>query len=192
MLAKFLESARKETGLMICFPKWSQLVFMYDLEHYPVKSLSDTYLLLTNPPYSYLAFFEKTRGYPRPLHGKERIWQTFQQGSLLLYFDQLFFRMLKEPEDTDDRLLEFLDILGKHPVPQWDYLVQGFGACCIEFFLRTPELYCRVNRDSTDHVLLGKLGKKLQYERLPDEISRYDSRPTIIQKLSTRVQTPTE
>lgn len=192
MLEKFLAEASKDHARSLTFPKWSKMIFEYDLEHYPLKDPTDAYLLLNNPPYSYLEFFEKTRGFPRPLNGKDDIWRVFQQGSLILYFDQLFFRMLSEPLDIDEKLLRYLDILGKAPVPQWDYLVQGFGAACIDFFIRDPEIYCTLNKDNTDHALLARLGKRLVLDKQPDEISRQESRNAILQRLSTRLSSPTE
>jgi len=148
---------------------FSPTVFYKDLFQYPVKSkrkLGELILAANQKAIGYLDFFHLSRGFPRPIHNQE-VWDVFNRGSVMLYFEPVFLRLVEvEKLSNDDRtLLMYLDALSRTSIDQWDQIVEGIGACCYEFFINEPETYVRLIRrtnaeaaeELTDHELLEQL-----------------------------------
>lgn len=131
---------------------------------------------------SYLEFFEQSRGHPRPntTDRQKKLWKVFERGSVMLYFEPIFLRLLKLEElDPDDQLiLKYIKMMSKAPVVQWNEIVKEVGACCYQFFGKEPELYAARAKSQgpaamTDQELLAAVGGRRLDDSRSALIRRY-------------------
>lgn len=174
---------------------WSPKLFYKDLKEYPVATkriLASVMCEAMQKNMSYLEFFEKTREFKRPEHETQtKIWQIFNQGSIMLYFEELFLQLLQEPQmEGHTIILAYLEVLSKSPVVQWNAIVEGIGACCYQFFAKEAPLYAHLIKrtsadqpeDMTDQELLEVLNSNLSPTAYHNKISMHDSRSAMIRK----------
>ena len=189
------------TELAVC-GSWSPTIFYSDLKDYPATSkrtLADlvhqaNQLEQKGDSMPYLEFFEKSRGHPRQnVSDKQKeIWTTFEQGSVMLYFEPIFLRLLQTPtvSEQDQVVLLYIKALGSVPVVKWNGIVEQLGACCYQFFGKEPESYAglvdRKKGDDpqtmTDQELLEAIGSKLSPTKYSGRVSVHDSRSSLIRK----------
>lgn len=198
-----IQSLNDYLGIEISIPgAWSPTIFYSDLKTYPATSkkvLADLVrkaneMEAKGSNFSYLSFFEESRGKPRPEMNekKKEIWKVFEQGSIMLYFEPVFLRFLTAPDlsKEDEIILQYLKVLSQIPVVRWNEVVKGIGACCHQFFEKEPELYARLvftqkssdPESMTDDELLAAIGSKLSPIRYRGQICLDDSRSTLIKR----------
>ena len=154
----FLLEANKHISNFI-FPNYSAKLFISDLQEYPVSKEACFQVLKQYPNISYLDFFKLTRKIPRPgsevlenantelireIEFKIEIWNIFSKGSLMLYFEPLFLKLISpryKLHPKADVLLYYLRQLSSKLITEWDKIVCNLGCCCYEFFCLEPELY---------------------------------------------------
>lgn len=166
-----INSINDSFGHEIALPgTWSPTMFYSDLKEHPVKSkkiLGELiYKANTDQPLSYLEFFERSRGSPRP-QSDSTVWDAFGSGSVMLYFEPLFLKLVskKELSRDDQVILMYIKELAKHPVPHWNAVVENLGCCSYQFFGKEPELYVSLlyrpdttsPKNMTDQDLLKEL-----------------------------------
>lgn len=204
-----IQSLNDFLGTELCLPgQWSPRIFFEDLKTDPVrdkKELAELVLLACQNNMSYLEFYKKSRGHEKKCSSlQKRLWAIFSQGSIMLYFEPLFLRLLDEFRNKEDEkeinqetiiLLLYMDALSKTPISQWNSIVAKIGACCFQFFAKEPENYVRLlfchQSDKpecmTDQELLEGLGEtSLTLTAYRGKISINDSRTILIQKYRDR------
>lgn len=175
----------------LAFPNWSAKIFISDLQVYPPSNINTFYVLYGDAARinkTYLEFFHDSRGYIRPQSNDEfqvEIWKIFSQGSVMLYFEDIFIRLLSQiPTNDDITILQYIKILSINPISQWDNILSRLGACCYEFFAKEPYLYLALLQPKTtqltDQQMLTKLGLTLLNKQYPGKCSRQDSRSELI------------
>lgn len=179
---------------------WSPTLFLNDLKTFPVKSkkqLANEVLESCKNNVVYLDFFEKTRGQARPCNEiQKNLWNIFNKGCVMLYFEQVFLRLheLTEINKDDNTLLLYLNALSQSPISQWNEIVKGIGACCYQWFVKEPELYVRlpyrenVNtpENMTDKELFEAIESNLSPTSYQGKISIEDSRSKLINKYKSK------
>jgi hypothetical protein len=84
----------------IAFPgNWSPQLWVSDLFVYPCLSKQHIQTALISSliepnKWSYLRFFNETRGFNRPNIVNENIWNLFERGSLMLAFESIFLKLI--------------------------------------------------------------------------------------------------
>lgn len=215
-MEKFLLRANKYIPNFI-FPNYSSELFLSDLDTFPVQSNICYDVLRNYPNANYLDFFKLTRGFERPgstpneddpievkdnIEFKNKIWEIFSRGSLMLYFENLFIRIVNSKvliHKNKDALLSYLKMLSENPVSEWDKIVSNLGCYCYEFFSNEPELYLDLfenfHKDQnienmTDFEILKKINYKLPLgsKNYPNMITRKSSRSDLI-KFAKNIKT---
>lgn len=177
---------------------WSSKLFYKDLKESPVLSkriLSESLENANINPVSYLIFFGQTRGYSKnvsKIHAE--IYSLFEQGSIMLYFEDYFLRLVEKDKSNsyDEIILKYIEVLSSQSIGLWDEIVAGIGACCYQFFAQEPELYAKLAyrkqtdcpENMTDFELLNIVAKgqfSLSPNKYPNKISIQDSRSELIQ-----------
>lgn len=129
---------------------WSPTIFFNDLLNFPVRSkrkLAEQVLYSTQKGMDYLEFFNTSRGHPREVR-HPKVWEVFSRGSVMLYFEPLFLKLIEKEDLTKDDLtiVQYLDALSRTSIHQWDSVVEGAGACCWEYFSKDPQAYAKLLR----------------------------------------------
>lgn len=179
---------------------WSPTIFYQDLKNHPVKDKKELAELVyqacrTNMPY--LEFFEKSRGYSRVVNDIEKqLWDTFERGSVMLYFEPIFLHLLQFNEMNSEYnvLIAYVDAMSRVPVNQWNPILKGIGACCYQFFAKESSLYAKlpyrtrddIPEEMTDEELLNALDCELSPEHGHGKISIEDSRTALVQKYKSQ------
>lgn len=174
---------------------WSPKLFYQDLRDYAVSTkrlLASVMCEAMQQEMSYLEFFEKTRGFERPAHETQsQIWKVFNQGSIMLYFEDFFLQWLQEPTMQGHEIIKaYLEVLSKSPVVQWNAIVEGIGACCYQYFAKEPQLYAPLIQrtsadqpeDMTDQEIMEAMNCNLSPTAYTNKISMHDSRSAMIRK----------
>jgi hypothetical protein len=197
MVLRSLNDYSKE--LELALPgNWPSALFMKDLRDYPVESKRILVKMVQRSLHEkldYLDFFQLSRGKARPNSNQEKeIWDIFSQGSLMLYFESLFLELIAdrqhETREEEKIILAYLKALSQVPVPHWNQILEGIGACCYQYFGKEPWLYARlikrknadIPEEMTDNELLEALKEKLSPRTYQNRISLEDSRTALIQK----------
>lgn len=177
------------------FPNYSGKLFLSDLKDYPISNEICYRTLLKYPNESYLDFFKISRGYPRVGSDDPQIkfiFDLFSKGSLMLYFENLFLKLIsknRQPHPKEEVLINYLKILSEKRVTDWDRIVSELGCCCYEFFCKEPELYLDINDQNEDDIsklndfqLLQKTNFQfpLSLKEYPGHITRKSSRSELI------------
>lgn len=127
--------------LNIALPgNWSPELFKNDLYTYPVLSKEILWTCIIeslNNSWSYLKFFEKTRGYPRECKNLE-VWNIFESGQLMMLAEDLFLFLIQE-DVSDKKLLNYLRQLASTPISEWDNIKDW------KLFLSDPQRYLSIN-----------------------------------------------
>lgn len=198
-----IQSLNDYLGIEIATPgQWSPQIFFEDLKSDPVrdkKELAELVLLACQNNMSYLEFYEKSRGHPKECTAfQKRVWTIFNQGSIMLYFEPLFRRLLETNTESEETkiILLYMEALSQTPISQWNEIVIKLGACCFQFFAKDPESYVKLlfcHRSDqpermTDQELLDGLDQSsLSPTTYRGKISINDSRDILIQKYKTHV-----
>ena len=195
--------------LSLCGP-WSPTIFYSDLRDYPVSSKRRLAELVHRANQleqkgpqrmSYLEFFELSRGEPRPntTESQKQIWEIFEQGSVMLYFEPIFLRLIGRSEGLskfDQVTLLYIKALSQAPVVQWNKILEGLGACCYQFFGKEPDLYAQLvyrTEDKspemmTDQEMLDAIGSKLSPTSYRGRISIDDCRSALIRRYQASLE----
>lgn len=192
----FLETLNDGSPEELALPgNWSPQIFFKDVQTYPpqtTKILAENLFEAINQSEpSYLTFFEQTRGFPRPCQSEtESAWKIFSQGSIMLYFESTFIRMIHQSSltETDQVLLQYLNALSKKPFQKWDSILAQIGACNFKFFAQEPELYAFLifrkkatkTSEMTDFEMLEAMSSNLSPSKYSGKISHQDSRSELI------------
>lgn len=179
----------------VVFPNWSIKLFTEDLIKYPMFS-KDELIKHVKKAYddniSYRDFFLRTRDFQRPCHetiDHERLWMLMNNPNMIFYFeDYLISAIDRELTEDDFLIIEYLQVMDKYDVNQWDAIVQNIGACCFEFFAKEPQKYTQLLKctdrknyeNMTDQQLLDKLDTKLS---IFGPVSRQNSRSELLDKV---------
>lgn len=197
-----IQSLNDFIGKELSLPgNWSPTLFYQDLKEFPVQSkkeLAAGVLESCQKNISYLEFFEKTRGEERPCSDfQKKLWEIFNNGSIMLYFESLFFRLHEITEITQDvnLLMLYLNALSQSSIGQWDETLKGIGACCYQWFAKEPELYTRlpyrqsaeIPEDMTDQEMFTAIESSLSPTSYRGKISVQDSRSQLIKEYQSRV-----
>ena len=179
LLDKILISLSVTSGNELALPgNWSPTIFVDDLTLYPVdtkNTLCKNMMSAITEKWTYLEFFEKSRGYPR-YHSSAQWWKIFDNGQLMMLAEPLFLKLISgkitesypnfitEAEFNND-LQSYLTTMGNEHMNKWDGIVNGTGACCWQFFLENPTDYIFLLHRSkanvvmkTDFEMLAELG----------------------------------
>jgi hypothetical protein len=102
-----IQSLNDFLGTELSLPgQWSPRIFFEDLKSDPVrdkKELAELVLLACQNNMSYLDFYKKSRGHPKECSSlQKRVWSIFSQGSIMLYFEPLFLRLLDVLKNKED------------------------------------------------------------------------------------------
>jgi len=176
---------------------WSPTIFYRDLKECPAlnkRAVIEALKRTATERISYLDFFKETRGRTKEVSEfHRRMYLLFETGSVMLYFEEYFLRLLdkSEPDQYDNIVIKYIEILGKEKIDKWDAIVSQVGACCFQFFAKSPELYARLTfrtsingpEDMTDLELLSGIGHgqlSLSPTRYVDKVSIHDSRDDLI------------
>ena len=169
---------------------WSPTLFYRDLKAYPVKSktqLAELVLEGCENCTSYLEFFEKSRGIPRKCTPEQKeVFEIFNNGSIMLYFEQIFLRLLDSPNTI---LNMYMKALSETSIDKWNEILQGLGACCHQFFAKEPESYLallsrgkpQTPEEMTDFELFQAIQSNLSPSLCRGKVSVDDSRSALIQ-----------
>jgi len=179
---------------------WSSTIFFQDLKAFPLKTkkqLAEAVLDACRKNTSYLNFFETTRGKVKECtEYQKRLWDIFNEGSIMLYFEPFFLTSVEGgKEKKDEVLILYLNALSKSPISQWDEILKGIGACCYQWFAKEPEMYAhlpyRQNRDSaenmTDFELFEAINSSLSPTSYRGKVSVEDSRSKLIEKYKATI-----
>ena len=180
---------------------WSPTIFFQDLKAHPVKTknqLAEAVLDACQKNTTYLEFFEKTRGQAKECNeSQKQLWAIFDEGSVMLYFEPLFLKLLSSSAISGGKelLILYLNALSKSPISQWDETLKGVGACCYQWFAKEPELYAhlpyRKDRDTpenmTDFELFEAIESSLSPTSYRGKISVEDSRSKLIEKYKATI-----
>jgi hypothetical protein len=173
---------------------WSSTIFFQDLKAFPVKTkkqLAEAVLDACRKNTSYLDFFEITRETRRECtEYQEQLWTIFNEGSIMLYFEPFFLRLINNEVSGKEVLILYLNALSTSLIAQWDEILKGIGACCYQWFVKEPELYAdlpyRKNKDSpenmTDFELFEAIESSLSPTSYRGKVSVEDSRTKLIEK----------
>jgi hypothetical protein len=175
---------------------WSATIFFQDLKDYPVKSkkeLAEAVLDSCLNSINYLEFFRKTRDKDRPCNELQiKLFEIFNNGSIMLYFEPLFLRLYEVNEINQDvnLFLLYLNALSQSPISKWDEILKGIGACCYQWFAKEAELYIRLPyrqsmntpEEMTDQELFDAIESSLSPTSYRGKISIEDSRSKLIKK----------
>lgn len=197
-----LQSLNDYLGIELALPgNWPPNLFYQDLQDYPVETKRKLAVAVQSgltESKNYLEFFEETRGFKRPTSEEQlEIWKIFSCGSLMLYFEPLFLRLLDRPQmEGYQVILAYLQALSETAVMYWNSILEGVGACCYQFFGKEPDLYARlITRTSadtpeemTDQEILDAINSNLSPTAYNNKISTEDSRSALIQKYTALVQ----
>lgn len=165
-IGNIMLSINKMVGEECALPgEWSPQIFYSDLMSKPVKSseilISSMKKLMTeirNEP-SYLNFFFETRGYKKEITPyQEELFNLFNKGSIMLYFEPIFLKLIENPI-RDDITIKFISALSNSNIDKWNDIVKNAGACCYSWYAKEHELYL---------PLLSRKDKE-QYENYTDE-----------------------
>lgn len=197
-----IQSLNDYLGQEISLPGiWSPQIFYRDLKNHPVKSkreLAEKVLESCQNGTPYLEFFEQTRGQPKICNEfQKQLWEIFSHGSIMLYFEASFLRLLeiRELSNQVNVLVLYLDALSKIPIHQWDQILKGLGACCYQYFIKEPELYAslpyrqkiELPEEMTDQELFDVLESSLSPTAYRGKISVEDSRSYLIEQYRSRI-----
>lgn len=197
-----LESLNDYLSVELALPgNWSPQIFHFDAKTFPAKSkqllAENLSSMLTQANPSYLTFFKQTRGYDRPSVPEEKdVWRIFNEGSIMMYFEEIFLNMLRELQETqvlsslNQALLQYMEVLSNSPLNEWDAIVANIGACSYLYFVENPYAYAHLifcNRtdqpeDMTDFEILDQLSVQLSPAKYPDRISIQDNRTALVTK----------
>lgn len=195
-VSSLLISINKLVGEECTLPgNWSPKIFYDDIMNAPV---SDSNILISSmkslihseKPMSYCEFFFVTRGYEKKLTPYQKeIYSLFENGSLMLYFEEIFLSLLNSEKERNEDLIKFLSALGTSPIYKWNDILANIGACHYLWFAKEYSLYLpllnRKDQSSfenyTDAELFQYLGLELKEIGLDSEIRICDSRRKLIE-----------
>lgn len=173
---------------------WSATIFFQDLKSNPVQSktqLASAILEACENNTSYLDFFRNTRGFDKECSEyQKQLYEMFNKGSIMLYFEDLFIRLLDKQTDV---LILYLNALSESQIGQWDDILKGIGACCYQWFVKEPELYAhlpyRKNKDGPENMTDSELFEMIESSLSPNsyrgKVSVEDSRSKLIEKYNS-------
>lgn len=182
---------------------WSPTIFFQDLKDYPVKSkkeLAEAVLESCQNNINYLDFFKKTRDQEKTCNELQaKLWEIFNKGSVMLYFEPLFLRLYEAKEINQDinLLLAYLNALSQSPVSKWDEILKGIGACCYQWFAKEAELYTHLPyrqsmntpEEMTDQELFDAIESSLSPTSYRGKVSIEDSRSKLIKEYKSHFST---
>lgn len=146
-IQELLQSLEELWGKKLWLPgEWSPTLLMRELEESPpisMRVLAKAVRRSNLKRVSYLELFKTTRDEDKERTDRERrLFELFEQSSLMLYFEDLFLRLL---EESDEQLEKIMERLAKLPAHRWNEVTDRLGALCFEWFALEPDLYLDVS-----------------------------------------------
>lgn len=138
---------------------WSLKIVFDDLESYPVDK--ELILANLNKQVPYLEFFRETRGFEKEVtpHQK-KVFDIFDKGSIMLYFENIFLYLLKQEEECE--LFHLMEKLSKEDdMSSWWNIIKETGAGSVNLFISDPLSY--INNKTKDEEYLEKNNLELGY-----------------------------
>ncbi len=164
---------------------WSPRLFFDDLKNNPVRDkriLAQTIHNALEIPITYLKFFEITRGYPRPVNDYQKeLLQIFNDGSVMLYFEDLFLELFLNPSKDEKELLKYLKALSQLSISKWNQVVEGIGASSYQFFAKDPHAYAKLLHRVKDTEASELMDREI-LECLPEIETIVESRADLVSK----------
>lgn len=139
------------------FPhNWSRKQFLNDFKEIKPDIISKFHT------FSYLEMYEKVIGEEKKLNDfQRRVFNVFNCGSIMLYFENVFIRLLYEKRSINSEMLNIMEDLTTIAIQNWDNYLSKIGAISAFLFINDPfsYLFYRVK----DEDILRDLKYKMSY-----------------------------
>lgn len=164
---------------------WSPQLFFDDLKNNPVKDkrlLAETIRDALELPIPYLDFFEITRGYSRSVNPYQKgLIELFNEGSIMLYFEDLFLELFTDPTEDEKDLLKYLKALSQLSISKWNQVVEGIGASSYQFFSKDPHAYAKLLHRVKDTDASELMDREI-LEHVPEAEAISESRSELVSR----------